>query len=88
MWISTSAKVLRGMNRIRRDVRSHDGPVPDETLTGWIVRMMAQYRENKKIRHRIHEGAETFTCHRTPHTHLQIMIPATVTRSRPNSDRG
>jgi hypothetical protein len=49
MWVSTSAKVLRGMTRIRRDVRSHDGPVSDETLAGWIVRMMAQYRENKKI---------------------------------------
>lgn len=49
MWISTSAKVLKGMEGIRRDMRSHNGPVPDETLAGWIVRMMAQYRENKKI---------------------------------------
>jgi hypothetical protein len=44
MWISTSAKVLKGMEGIRRDMRSHNGPVPDETLAGWIVRMMAQYR--------------------------------------------
>jgi len=49
MWIRTSTKVLKGMKGIRRDVRSHDGPVPDETLAGWIVRMLAQYRENKKI---------------------------------------
>jgi len=49
MWISTSAKVLKGMKGIWKDVRSHDGPVPDETLAGWIVRMMAQYRENKTI---------------------------------------
>jgi len=49
MWISTSAKVIRGMKGIWKEVRSHDGPVPDETLAGWIVRIMAQYRENKKI---------------------------------------
>jgi hypothetical protein len=48
-WISTSTKVLRGMKGIRKEVRAHEGPVPDEILTGWIVRMMAQYRENKKI---------------------------------------
>ena len=49
MWISTSAKVLKGMKGIWKEVRSHAGPVPDETLAGWIVRMMAQYRENRKI---------------------------------------
>jgi hypothetical protein len=49
MWVSTSAKVIRGTKGIRKDVRSHEGPVLDETLAGWIVRMMAQYRENKKI---------------------------------------
>lgn len=49
MWISTSVKVLKGMKGIRRDVRAHEGPVPDETLTVWIVRMMAEYRENKMV---------------------------------------
>lgn len=49
MWILSSTKILRGIKGIRREFRSHEGPVPDETLTGWIVRMLAHYRENKKI---------------------------------------
>jgi hypothetical protein len=49
MWILSSAKVLRGIKGIRREVKSHEGPVPEEMLTGWIVRMLAHYRENKKI---------------------------------------
>jgi len=49
MWILTSARVLRGMRGIRREFRSHAGPMPDELLTGWIVRMLAHYREHKPI---------------------------------------
>ncbi|MDD1702424.1 MAG: hypothetical protein LUQ31_05545 [Methanoregula sp.] len=49
MWVISSAKVLKGITGIRREVRSRAGLVPDEMLTGWIVRMIAHYRENKKI---------------------------------------
>jgi len=49
LWIVTSAKVLKGIKGIRREVKTREEPVPDEVLTGWIVKMMAQYRENKKI---------------------------------------
>jgi hypothetical protein len=49
LWIVTSTKVLRGIKGILREVKSYNGPVPAEILTGWIVRMIAQYRENKKI---------------------------------------
>ncbi|WP_321505559.1 hypothetical protein [uncultured Methanoregula sp.] len=49
MWILTSAKVHRGIKGIRREFRSHEGPVPDEMLTGWIVRLLANYREHKRI---------------------------------------
>ena len=49
MWIHTSTRVLRGMRGIRTEYRNHAGPVPDEMLTGWIVRMLAHYREHKQI---------------------------------------
>jgi hypothetical protein len=53
-WILTSARVLRGIKNIRRESRNSPEPVPSETLTGWIVRMIAHYRENRKIiRHMI-----------------------------------
>jgi len=47
-WILSSAKILKGVNRIRRDYRAMEGPVSDEAVTGLIVRMMAHYRENWK----------------------------------------
>ena len=47
-WILSSAKILRGVTRIRREYRAMEGPVPAEALTGLIVRMMAHYRENWK----------------------------------------
>jgi len=49
MWVLASVKVLKGIKGIRREFRGHSGPVPDEMLTGWIVRMLTHYRENKKI---------------------------------------
>jgi len=49
MWILSSTRVLRGMRGLRREFLNHAGPVPDEMLTGWIVRMLAHYREHKKI---------------------------------------
>jgi hypothetical protein len=47
-WILTSARVLRGIKNIRRDARDHPEPVPQETLTGWIVGMTTHFRENRK----------------------------------------
>nr|WP_320160525.1 hypothetical protein [uncultured Methanoregula sp.] len=49
MWILASVKVLRAIKGIRREFRSHEGPVPDDMLTGWIVRMLTHYREYKTI---------------------------------------
>jgi len=48
-WVLTSAKVLKRITRIRREYRNRKEPVSDEILTGWIVRTMSHYRENKKI---------------------------------------
>jgi len=47
-WVLSSVKVLEGTTEIRREYREYTGPVPDEILTGWIVRLTAQYRENRK----------------------------------------
>ncbi len=47
-WIITSVRILRGIIKIRRESRHSREPVPPETITGWIVRMLAHYRENKK----------------------------------------
>jgi hypothetical protein len=48
MWILSSARILKGITGIRREYRKRSEPVPGEILTGWIVRLMAHYRENKK----------------------------------------
>jgi hypothetical protein len=48
-WIKTSAKILNGIKKIREEYRNHSGPVPAETLTGWIVAMLAHYRENREV---------------------------------------
>jgi fumarate reductase subunit C len=48
-WIKTSAKILNGIKKIREEYRNHNGPVPAETLTGWIVAMIAHYRENREV---------------------------------------
>jgi len=47
-WILSSAKVLSGVNRIRRDFRALERPVHGETVAGFIARMMAHYREHWK----------------------------------------
>jgi len=47
-WILSSAKILKGVTKVRREYRAMEEPVPAETLTGLIVRMMAHYRENWK----------------------------------------
>ena len=48
MWVLTSARILKGITGVRREYRKQREPVPGEILTGWIVRLMAHYRENKK----------------------------------------
>jgi hypothetical protein len=47
-WILSSAKILRGVTAVRREVKNRTQPVSAEILTGWIVRIVAHYRENKK----------------------------------------
>jgi hypothetical protein len=49
-WILSSAKILRGIGNVRREYRDHaEGPVMDETLTGWIVSVLAHYRGNRTV---------------------------------------
>lgn len=47
-WVLSSAKVLKGITGIRREYSECTDPVSAEILTGWIVRLMAHYRENKE----------------------------------------
>src|SRR4030042_1128882 len=47
-WVLSSVKVLEGTTEIRREYSEYTGPVPDEILTGWIVRLTAHYRENRE----------------------------------------
>lgn len=46
-WLRSSIKIMRGLKGIRREFRNRAAPVSDETVTGWIVEMMAHYRENR-----------------------------------------
>jgi hypothetical protein len=46
-WLRSSIKIMRGLKGIRREYRNRAAPVSDETVTGWIVEMMAHYRENR-----------------------------------------
>jgi hypothetical protein len=49
-WILASAKILRGIRGVRKEYRNRAvGPVPAETLTGWIVAVLAHYRENRTV---------------------------------------
>jgi hypothetical protein len=49
-WIPASAKILRGIRDVRKEYREHaPGPVPAEILTGWIVSVLAHYRENRTV---------------------------------------
>ncbi|MDD1670388.1 MAG: hypothetical protein LUQ67_03615 [Methanomicrobiales archaeon] len=47
-WILSSAGILKGVNRIRREYTALGKPVSGEAITGLIIRMMAHYRENWK----------------------------------------
>jgi hypothetical protein len=46
-WLYTSTKIIRGLKGIRREYKNRTTPVSDETVTGWIVEMMAHYRQNR-----------------------------------------
>lgn len=56
-WLRLSIKIMRGLKGIRREFRNRVTPVPDETITKWIVDMMAHYRENRSTIRWM-----TFTC--------------------------
>jgi hypothetical protein len=47
-WVLSSARILTGVNRIRREYRALESPVSDEAITGLILGMMTHYRENWK----------------------------------------
>ncbi len=47
-WIISSVKIFEQIEGIRSEFKDLKGPVPDEVLTGGIVRMLSHYRENKK----------------------------------------
>lgn len=46
-WLLSSARILRGVKSVRREIRHREGPVPEELLTCWIVRTLSHYRENR-----------------------------------------
>jgi hypothetical protein len=46
-WIRSSAVVLRGVARIRRQFRRRGEPADEEEITRGIVTMVAHYRENR-----------------------------------------
>jgi uncharacterized membrane protein len=48
-WISSSAKIFRGVQEIREATSALADQGTEEEITGLIVRMITQYRENKQI---------------------------------------
>jgi len=50
-WIVTSMKILRGVKGTWKEYKNSAkaGSVPAETLTAWIVKILAHYRENKTV---------------------------------------
>jgi hypothetical protein len=46
-WVLSSGRILRGVKSVRREYRNRIGTVSEETLTCWIVRILAHYRENR-----------------------------------------
>jgi hypothetical protein len=47
-WILASVQVFSGIKQLRDEWRSLKDPIPDETLTGMIIRMISYYRGNRK----------------------------------------
>jgi hypothetical protein len=49
-WILASTKIVRGLRGVRKEYRNRAvAPVSAETLTGWIVAVLAHYRENRTV---------------------------------------
>ena len=47
-WVLLAARTIKDVAPIRREFRRHKGPVPDDTLTCWMVRTTAGYRGNRR----------------------------------------
>jgi hypothetical protein len=47
-WILASVQVFSGIKQLRDKWRCLEHPLPDETLTGMIIRMIGYYRENRE----------------------------------------
>lgn len=48
-WVTSSARVLGGIQEIRRASTALAGQGTEEEITGLIVRLITHYRENKKV---------------------------------------
>lgn len=48
-WVTTSARIFRGIKKMRNEYRYRATSVLPETLTEWIVAGMAHYRENRNV---------------------------------------
>ncbi|MBP1927744.1 succinate dehydrogenase hydrophobic anchor subunit [Methanolinea mesophila] len=46
-WITLSAKILNGIQRIWGEYTRRTEPVPDKTLAGWIIGTVTSYRKNR-----------------------------------------
>jgi hypothetical protein len=48
-WLLVTVRIFREVGSIRRDLRAGDGSITDDRLTCLIVRMLAHYRDNRKL---------------------------------------
>jgi hypothetical protein len=48
-WIIFSVRIFEQVEKIRSEFSDPNDEVPDEVLTGGIIRMLSYYRENKKM---------------------------------------
>lgn len=47
-WILASVQVFTGIRKLRDEWKCREDPLPEETLTGMIIRMISYYRENRE----------------------------------------
>ncbi len=52
-WIISSVEILDGITDITEEYKNFKGRITDDYFTSLIIRMMAQYRSNKTIIHRM-----------------------------------
>lgn len=52
-WIISSVEILDGITDITEEYKIFKGKITDDYFTSLIIRMMAQYRSNKTIIHRM-----------------------------------